>query len=134
MERGKDNRVGADESTFGTIASREVLRCDDGDSLAGLRLHQQNLTVIVCKVCAFDNLCDERPKFERLVRCLMVENKVYTRNFLILADKEQTAEKFFGNGKRSLPDFRHADLRENPVENVGNLNSVRKIRLKRSIF
>ena len=44
VERGKDIRVGADESTFGTIASREVLRCDDGDSLAGLRLHQQNLT------------------------------------------------------------------------------------------
>ena len=42
--------------------------------------------MIICKVGAFYNLCDERPKFERLVRCLMVENKVYTRNFLILAD------------------------------------------------
>ena len=90
--------------------------------------------MIVCKVCAFDNLCDERPKFERLVRRLVVENKVDTRNFLILADKEQTAEKFFGNGKRSLPYFRDADLRENPLENVGNPNSVRKIRLIRSIF
>ena len=134
MERGKDNRVGADESTFGTIASREVLRGDDGDSLAGLRFHQQNLAVIICKVGAFDNLGDERPKFERLVRRLVVENKVDTRNFLVLADKEQTPEKFFGNGKRCLPNFRHADLRKNPVENVGNLNSVRKIRLKRSIF
>nr|DAZ64958.1 MAG TPA: hypothetical protein [Caudoviricetes sp.] len=64
----------------------------------------------------------------------MVENKVDTRNFLILADKEQAAEKFFGNRKRSLPYFRYADLRENPIENVGNLNSVRKIRLIRSIF
>ena len=86
VERGKDIRVGADESTLGTIASREVLRSDDGDRLAGLRLYQQNLAVIVCKVCAFDNLCDERPKFERLVRRLMVENKVDTRNFLVLAD------------------------------------------------
>ena len=90
--------------------------------------------MIICKVGAFYNLCDERPKFQRLVRSLMVENKVDTRNFLILADKEQAAEKFFGTGKRSLPYFRHADLRENPVENVGNLNSVRKIRLIRSIF
>ena len=90
--------------------------------------------MIICEVGAFDNLGDERPKFQRLVRSLMVENKVDTRNFLILADKEQAAEKFFGNGKRSLPYFRYADLRENPIENVGNLNSVRKIRLKRSIF
>ena len=49
IERGKYNRVGADESTLGTIASREVLRSDDGDRLAGLRLHQQNLAVIICK-------------------------------------------------------------------------------------
>ena len=105
VERGKDIRVGAYESTLGTIASREVLRSDDGDRFAGLRLHQQNLAVIVCKVCAFDNLCDERPKFQRLVRSLMVENKVDTRNFLILADKEQAAEKFFGNRERSLPYF-----------------------------
>ena len=134
IERGKDNRVGANESTLGTIASREVLRSDYGDRFAGLRLHQQNLAVIICKVGAFDNLCDERPKFQRLVSRLMVENKVDTRNFLILADKEQAAEKFFGNRERSLPYFRYADLRENPIENVGNLNSVRKIRLIRSIF
>ena len=91
VERGKDIRVGAYESTFGTIASREVLRSDDGDRLAGLRLYQQNLAVIVCKVGAFDNLGDERRKCGRLVRRLMVENKVDTRNFFVLADKEQTA-------------------------------------------
>ena len=90
--------------------------------------------MIICKVGAFYNLCDERPKFQCLVRSLMVENKVDARNFLILADKEQAAEKFFGNGKRRLPNFRYADLRENPIENIGNLNSVRKIRLKWSIF
>ena len=79
IERGKDNRVGADESTFGTIASREVLRSDDGDRLAGLRLHQQNLAVIICKVGAFDNLGDERPKFERLVRSFVVDAPVTKR-------------------------------------------------------
>ena len=133
VERGKDIRVCADESTFGTIASCEVLRGDNGHGLhrvgignQGLGIgitripgfsslvpdcsNEQYLAVIICKVGAFYNLCDERPKFQRLVRSLMVENKVYTRNFLVLADKEQAAEKFFGNGKRSLPNFRYADL------------------------
>lgn len=56
---------------------------------------------------------------------LMFANRV----ILPQLDKEQAAEKFFGDGKRRLPHFRHADLRQNPFENVGNLDGIRKTRL-----
>ena len=104
-------RVGGYERRLGAVAASEVLGGYDRNRVAVLRLHQQYLAVIVGKIRPLNNLGDERPKFERLVRRLVVENKVDARNFLILADKEQAAEKFFGNGKRSLPNFRHADLR-----------------------
>ena len=76
MERGEQFRVSSDYGTLRAIASREVLRGDDADHFAFLVLDQQHLAVVVGKVGGVDNLGYERPQFERLVRCLVVKNKV----------------------------------------------------------
>ncbi len=70
----------------------------------------KNLAVVVGKICALNNLGDERPKFERLVGGLMVEHKVDARHFICTADKEKSAQKFLGNGERSLPNLGDSDL------------------------
>ena len=66
--------------------------------------------MIICKIGSLNNLGDERPKFERLVRGLMVENKVYAAYFICLTNKELAAQKFLGDRERSLPNLCHADL------------------------
>ena len=89
--------------------------------------------MIICKVGAFYNLCDERPKFERLVGSLVVEYKVNPRHFFILCDEKEAAEKFLLEGERSLPDFCDTDLFENPFKNVGHLHRIAQISLERII-
>ena len=44
--------------------------------------------MIVGEISSLDNLGDERPKFERLVCRLMVENEVNPADLICLADKE----------------------------------------------
>ena len=82
------SRVGGDKRTLGTIAASEVLWGNDRNSISRFRLHQKNFWVIICKIGSLNNLGDERPKFERLVRGLMVENKVYAAYFICLTNKE----------------------------------------------
>ena len=130
----KNFRRSRDESGLMAVASCEVLRSNDADRLAAFRLYQQNLAVIVGKIGSLDNLGYERPKFERFVGCLMVENKVYAADLFILCDEVKAPQKFLGNGERRLPYFRCSDLRQNPIENVGHLHGIREIRLERSSF
>ena len=59
----------------------------------------------------------------------MVENKIELLDVALLFDEEETAEKLLGDGERSLPNLRFADLRENPLQNVRHLKGVREIRL-----
>lgn len=111
------------------VASGEILRGDDTDDFTTFRFYQQDFGVIVSKKSALHRLSDERPKFESLVRRLMVENKIELLDVAGLLDEEETAEKLLGDGERSLPNLRFADLRENPLQNVRHLKSVREIRL-----
>ena len=83
--------VGGDKRRLGTVAASEVLGGYDRNRVASLGLYQQYLAVIVGKIGSLNNLGDERPKFERLVGSLVVENEVYARDFLPLADEEQSA-------------------------------------------
>ncbi len=92
------------------VAASEVLRGYYRYGFSGLGANQQNLAVIIGKICTFYNLGDERPKFERFVGGLMVEHKVDARHFICTADKEKSAQKFLGNGERSLPNLGGADL------------------------
>ena len=88
MEICENLRRGRDESGLVAVAASEVLRGDNADRVAALGFHQQNLAVVVSKISALDNLGDERPKFERLVGGLVVENKVNTRDLFILSNEE----------------------------------------------
>ena len=88
MEPVEDCFIGGDKSRLVAVATGKVLRSNDADRIAALGLHQQNLAVVVGKIGALDNLCDERPQFERLVGCLMVEYKVNTRDLFILSNEE----------------------------------------------
>lgn len=90
-------RVGGYERRLGAVAASEVLGGYDRNRVAVLRLHQQYLAVIVGKIRPLNNLGDERPKFERLVGSLMVENEVDSANALPLADEEQSPKELLGD-------------------------------------
>ena len=76
MEPVEDCFIGGDKRRFVAVATGQVLRGNDRNSISGFGFYQQNLAVIVSKICTLNNLCDERPKFERLVGRLVVEHKV----------------------------------------------------------
>lgn len=88
MEPVEDYFVGGDKRRFMAIATGQVLRGDNRNSISGFGFYQQYLAVIVSKICALDNLGDERPKFERLVGRLVVEHKVNPAHALILCNEE----------------------------------------------
>ena len=134
VEICKNLRRGGDKRRLVAVATGKVLRSNDADRIAMLGFYQQYLAVIVSKIGALNNLGDERPEFERLVGCLVVENKVNPAHTLILCDEKESAKKFLRYGERSLPDLGDADLPQNPFENVGHLDGITQIRLKRCIF
>ncbi len=88
MEPVEDRGVGRDKSRLVAVAASKVLRSNDADRIAFFGTYQQNLAMIVGKICPLYNLGDERPKFERFVGCLMVEYKIDARHALILCDEE----------------------------------------------
>ncbi|WP_308269124.1 hypothetical protein [Prevotella sp.] len=45
----------------------------------------------------------------------MVENKIKGRNVAGLLDEEEPTQELLGDGERSLPYFRFADLSQNPL-------------------
>ena len=45
----------------------------------------------------------------------MVEHKIKGRNVAGLLDEEESAQEFLGDGERSLPNLRFADLSQNPL-------------------
>ena len=85
--------VRCDESRLVAVASREVLRGNDSDSVATVGLHKQYLRVIVRKVGTLNDLRDERPQFERLVSCLVVKHQVEARHIPRTLDEEEPAKE-----------------------------------------
>ena len=45
----------------------------------------------------------------------MVENKIKGRYVARFLDEEETAQELLGDGERSLPNLRLADLSQNPL-------------------
>ena len=88
MEPVEDCFIGGDKRRLVAVATGQVLRGYDRNSISGFGFHQQNLAVIVSKISALNNLGDERPQFERLVGSLVVEHKVNPAHALILCDEE----------------------------------------------
>lgn len=88
MEPVEDYRVGGDKGGLVAVAASEVLRSNDADRIAFFGAYQQNLAVIIGKICPLNNLGDERPQFERLVGSLVVEYQIDARHALILCDEE----------------------------------------------
>ena len=84
VEPVEDCRVGGDKGGLVAVAASEVLRSNDADRIAFFGTNQQNLAVIVGKICPLNNLGDERPQFERLVGRLMVEYEIDARHTLIV--------------------------------------------------
>ena len=68
--------VGRDNGRLHAVTSRQVLRGYNGHCIAIYRTNKDNLGMVVGKVGGVDNLRNEHPQFERLVRGLVVENKV----------------------------------------------------------
>ena len=96
MEPAEDCFVGGDKRRFVAVATGQVLWGNDRNSISGFGFYQQNLTVIVSKIGALDNLGNERPKFEGLVGSLVVEYKIDATDFFILGDKKQWFGKIWG--------------------------------------
>ena len=84
MEPVEDCFIGGDKRRLVAVATGQVLRSNDADRIASLGFHQQNLAMVVGKIGALNNLCDERPQFERLVGSLVVEHKVKFTDALIV--------------------------------------------------
>lgn len=57
----------------------------------------------------------------------MVEHKIKGRNVAGLLDEEEPTQELLGDGERSLPYFRFADLSQNPLQNVRHLKSIGEI-------
>ena len=56
MQPVEDIWVGRDERRLVAIASGQVLRGDNADGITFLGLNQQNLAVIIGKICTLNNL------------------------------------------------------------------------------
>ena len=97
MKRVEDVEVGRHHGTLTAVTTGEVLGRDDGNDLTLLASHQQHLAVVVGKVGGVDYLRNERPQFERLVRGLVVKNKVEAIDQPGLLDEEQTADELFAD-------------------------------------
>ncbi len=67
MEPVEDSGVGRDKGRLVAVAASKVLRSNDADRIAFFGAYQQNLAVIVGKICPLYQFGDERPKFERFV-------------------------------------------------------------------
>lgn len=80
-----------------SIASCQILGCDNGDGITGFGTNQQDFRVVVCDVGALNNMGDERPTFERLVGGLMVENEIDAADALSFADEEQSLKELLGD-------------------------------------
>ena len=80
--------------------------------------------MVVSKIGSLNNLGNERPKFECLVRSLVVENKIDATDLFILGDKIESSQKLLGDRERSLPNLGHTDLCQYPFEDVGNLYGI----------
>ena len=91
VKRSEDVGSGGDESRLMAVASGEVLRGDDTDLFARLRLHEKDFGVVVGEVGALHRLGDKRPKFESLVRGLVVEDEIEGGDVAGLFDKEKSS-------------------------------------------
>ena len=70
------------------VATGQVLRGDDRNSISGFALDEKNFRMIVGKIGALDNLGDERPEFERLVGRLVSRTRFIRDTFLSLVMKK----------------------------------------------
>lgn len=112
-----------------TVTSRKVLRCYDADHLPRMTFDEQDLTVVVGEISVGNDLIDEYPKLQRLVRRLVVEYQVELRNAATFRNEVKTPEELLGDREGGLPDFRNTDLPKYPFQDVSNLKVVGKIRL-----
>lgn len=110
VEISENLRRSGDESRLVAVAASEVLRGNNRDGISGFGFHQKDFRVIIGEIGSLNNLGDERPEFERLVRGLMVENKVDAADLIIFRDEKEAAQKFLRDRKRSLPNLGNADL------------------------
>ncbi len=133
VQRAEDIEVGGDEGTLRAVASREVLRGDDGNDLSLEAAHEQDLAVVVGKIGGIDDLGDERPELEGLVGGLVVEHQVEAGDEARLLDEEQPSDEFFGDREGCLPHLGLAELLQRPFHNVGHLQGVGEISLVRFI-
>ena len=89
VEISENLRRSGDESRLVAVAASEVLRGNNRDGISGFGFHQKDFRVIIGEIGSLNNLGDERPEFERLVRGLMVENKVDAADLLSFVMKKR---------------------------------------------
>ena len=100
VERSEHDRDCGNKGGLVAVASSNVLRSNDADRIAFLRLHQKDFGGIVGKIGSCNYLGYEHPEFEGIVGGFMVQNKIEPRNLLLFC-KVQAPEEFFGNGEQS---------------------------------
>ena len=124
-------RIGCNNGGFHTVASCQVLRGNDGNSIALDRANKYDLGMIVGKIGMLNNLREESPETERFVCRLKIEHKSDRFDFARFRYKIQATKKLLGNRERGLPNSRFADLVEYPFNHIGDLERVREITLQR---
>ena len=85
--------------------------------------------MVVGEVGALHRLGDKCPKFEGLVRGLVVEDKIEGGDVAGLFDEEKAAKELLRDTEGGLPNLGFADLTQYPLQNVRHLKGVREVRL-----
>ena len=124
-------RGGSDDGALMAVSPGEVLGGDDGHT--HLRSFEQyQFGVVIGKEALIDCLNDERPKTQRLVGCLMVQQQLYVLDLAAAPDVVQSPDEFLGNREGCLPNGHLAlHLSEAPFNDIGHLQLVAEVCLQR---
>ena len=132
MEGIEHQRIGRDYCGLHTIASRKVLRGNDGDFIASVGEDKYHFGVIIGKISMLDDAGEKRPEFECFLRGFEIKNKMDRVHASTFFDEEKATQELLGNGEGGLPDGRPPNLFEDPLKHIGHLQYVGEIALRGS--
>lgn len=113
---------------FVAVSSRLVLRGNNG-YLASVRPHNNYLRVVLAEEYAVKRGLHEMFECDGFAGCTQVAEQYALADEAFLPEFMQSSQKFLARRKGRDADGRSADLLENPLNNVGQLNALGEIRL-----
>lgn len=121
-------RVRCYDTCLVAVASCLILRGDDGN-LAGIRPQNNDLRVVLAEKYAVECRLHEMFECDGFAGCTHVAEQYALADEVFLPEFMQSSQKFLARRKGRDADGRSADLLENPLNNIGQLNALGEIRL-----